>query len=233
MVQHDLGFRESAGEVDQIAELAVEHPRLEGQVERRQCCEAFAPGAVEIEPFAGARGEDPEARVGVPGGAVADAAEATARGDDVLFEDAFGAAADAEIDIADDPGAGPCRAVFAALAHRRHTGDKRRLAKRAQFGRPFGAVHLAAFEEHRGADVVAAAQILDQIVQQIAVARPVPQMMVRIDDRAIGFERGFLGGGEPVLADRQMAAGRGCLHRVPRESFASKSATVRQRMPRF
>ena len=82
-----------------------------------------------------------------------------------------------------------------------------RLAERAQFGRPVGAIHLAAFEKHRGADVVAAAQILDQVVQQIAVARPVPQMVVRVDDRAVGFERGFLGGGEPVLADRQMAGG--------------------------
>src|SRR5208282_87339 len=141
-------------------------PRLERQVEWCQCRETFAPGPVEIEPFAGTRGEDPEARVGVPGGTVADAAEAPARGNDVLFENALGAAADAEIDIADDPGAGPCRAVFAALAHRRHTGDKRGLAERAQFGLPFGAVHLAAFEEHRGADVVAAAQILDQVVQQ-------------------------------------------------------------------
>ena len=211
----------------------MEHPRLERQVERRQCREAFAPGPVEIEPFARTRGEDPEARVGVPGRPVADAAEAPARGNDVLFEDAFGSAADAEIDIADDPGAGSRRAVFAALAHRRDTGDKRGLAERAQFRRPFGAIHLAAFEEHRGANVVAAAQILDQVVQQIAVPRPVPQMMVRIDDRAVGFECGFLGCGEPVLTDRQMAAGCLCLHRVPRKSFESKSATLRQRMPRF
>src|SRR5215472_12288348 len=121
----------------------------------------------------------------MPGGAVADAAETSARGDDMLFEDALGAATDAEVDIADDPGAGACRAVFAALAHRRHTGDKRRLAERAQFGRPLGAVHLAAFEKHRGADIVAAAEILDQVVQQIAVPRAVPQMVMRVDDRAI------------------------------------------------
>src|SRR5215469_11867675 len=95
------------------------------------------------------------------------------------------------------------------------------------------AVHLAAFKKDRSADIVAAAQILDQVVQQIAVARPVPQMMVRIDDRVFGFECGFLGRGEPVLTDRQIAAGRLCLHRVPRESFGSKSATPRQRMPRF
>src|SRR6516165_11717003 len=136
----------------------------------------------------------------MPGGAVADAAEASARGDDVLLENALGAAADAEIDIADDPGAGPCRAVFAALAHRRHTGDKGGLTERSQFRRPLGAVHLAAFEKHRSADIVAAAQILDQVVQQITVARPIPQMMVRIDDRAVGFEGRLLSRSEPLLA---------------------------------
>src|SRR5262249_33173673 len=110
----------------------------------------------------------------MPGRTVADTAEAPTGGDDVLFEDALGTAADAEIDIADDPGPRFCRTVFAALAHCRYTGDKRGLAERAQFGRPFGAIHFAAFEEHRGADVVAATQILDQIVQQITIARPVP-----------------------------------------------------------
>jgi hypothetical protein len=52
---------------------------------------------------------------------------------------------------------------------------------------------------------VAAVQILEQVMEQVAVARPIPQMMVRIDDRPIRFERGFLRCGEPVLADRQMA----------------------------
>src|SRR5215204_4492240 len=105
----------------------MEHPRLERQIERRQRGEALAPGAVHVEPLAGARGEHPEARVGVPGGAVADAAEASARQDDVLLQYALGAAADPEIDIADDTLAGARRAVFAALAHRRHAGDELRL----------------------------------------------------------------------------------------------------------
>src|SRR6266851_10325192 len=120
MVQHDLGFRKGAGEIDQVAELAVEHPRLEAEIERGERGKALAPRAIEIEPLPGARSEHPKARVGMPGGAVADAAEAPARQDDVLFEDAPGAAADPEIDIADDPGAGPAGAVFPAFAHRRN-----------------------------------------------------------------------------------------------------------------
>src|SRR5438270_14026315 len=93
-----------------------------------------------------AGGEDPEARILVPGRAVPDAAETSAGQDDVLLQNALGAAADAEIDIADNAGAGARRAVFAALAHRRDAGDELRLAERAQFGRALGAVHLAAFE---------------------------------------------------------------------------------------
>src|SRR5579862_8325829 len=107
----------------------MKHPGFEGEVERRQHGEALAPRAVQVKPLARARGEDPQARVGVPGRAVADAAEAPARQRDVLFEDALGAAADAEIDVADDPLAGARLAVFAAFAHRRDAGDKLRLAQ--------------------------------------------------------------------------------------------------------
>src|SRR5205085_10385011 len=92
-----------------------------------------------------------------------------------------------------------------------------RLAERAKFRRPLGAVHLAAFEEDRGADVMTAVQILQEIVEQIAVARAVPQVMVRVDDWPVGLERRLLRRGEPVLADRQMAGsgggGGGGLHR--------------------
>ena len=235
MVQHDLGFREGAREIDEIPELGVEHPRFEGEIERRQCRKALAPGTVDVEAFAGAGGEDPEARILVPGRAVPDAAETSAGQDDVLLQNALGAAADAEIDIADNAGAGARRAVFAALAHRRDAGDELRLAERAQFGRALGAVHLAAFEKDRGADIVAAVQVFEEIMEEIAVVWTVPQVMVRVDDRPVGLERGLLRRGEPVLADRQMAGrGGGGLHRrgLP-ICRGAKSATPARRMPRF
>ena len=74
--------------------------------------------------------------------------------------------------------------------------------------RPVGAVHLAAFLEAGRGDVVAAADIGQQILKQIAVARPVPHMMVGIDDRQLGLDDLFLPPVEPVRADRRMAAGR-------------------------
>src|SRR5260221_4576470 len=171
----------------------------------------------------------------MPGGAVADAAKASAGEDDVLLQYALGAAADAEIDIADDALAGVRLAVFARFAHRRDAGDELGLAERAQFRRPLGAVHLAAFEKHRRADVVAAVQILEQIVKQVAVAWPVPEMMVRVDDRPLRLQRRLLRGSEPVLADRQVTSGRGLrrLHRCVLPRSALKSAMPARRTPRF
>src|SRR5215472_5153064 len=218
MVDDDLGLREGSGEADDVAELRVEGPGLEAEVQRRQRREALTEAAVEVEAFAGAGGEHAQRGIAVPGRAVADTAEAPARGDDMLLQNALGAAADrTQIDIADDPGAVLGRAVFAAFAHRRYAGDKGRLAERTGLRRAVGAVHLAAFEKDRGADVVAAGGVFDQVVQQIAVARAVPQMVVRVDNRPIGLERLFLGGSEPVLADRQVALRRGArrLHEVP------------------
>ena len=89
--------------------------------------------------------------------------------------------------------------------------------------RSVGAVHRAAFHVDRAADVVAALQVRQQLVEQIArrvaddvheavigrrqVAqdrrRPVPQMMMRIDDRQVGFEdvlRGIFGCPRPQSA---------------------------------
>ena len=126
----------------------------------------------------------------------------------MLLEDALGAAADPQIDIADDAGDAARLAVFARRAHRRDAVDEFGLAERFQLLRTVGAVHLAAFLEAGRGDVVAAADIGQQILKQIAVARPVPHMMVGIDDRQLGLDDLFLPPVEPVRADRRMAAGR-------------------------
>jgi len=121
-------------------------------------------------------------------GAVADALEAPAGDHDVLLEDTLGPAADPQIDIADDPGDAPRRSVFARCAHRRHAGDEFGLAERFQLLRPLGAVHLAAFLKAGRDDVVTAPDIRQQIREQITVARPVPHVVVWVDDRQIGLD---------------------------------------------
>jgi len=45
-----------------------------------------------------------------------------------------------------------------------------------------------AFEEHRGDDVVAGVQICQELVQEIAMALPLPEMVVRVDDGQLGLE---------------------------------------------
>src|SRR5205814_9466388 len=114
--------------------------------------------------------------------------EPAPRDRDVLLEDSFGPAADPQIDIADDAGAAAGRPVFARRAHRRDAVDELGLAERLLLVRPVGAVHLAAFLETGRDDVVPAADIFEQILEQVSVTGPVPQMMVRIDDRQIRLE---------------------------------------------
>ncbi len=92
-------------------------------------------------------------------------------------------------------------AVAARGAHRRDAVDEFRLADRAQFLRPVRAMEGAALDEHGIGDVVAAVEVGQQIVQQVAPAAAVPQMMVRIDDRQVRLQRRLDGAGEPVLAD--------------------------------
>src|SRR6266446_1484110 len=194
----------------------MEQPGVEAEAQRGQPGKALAEIAVAIEALGCPRAVDREARVCMPSGTVADALEASARKGDVLLENALGAAADPQVDIADDPGNAPCRPVFARCAHRRNTVDEFGLAKGFKFQRLLGAIHLAAFLEAGRDDVVAAADIGEQILEQVAVARPVPHVMVRIDNRQIGIEDLFAALVEPVLPDRRVPArrDRGLWHRM-------------------
>ncbi len=208
MVQHDRRLREGARQIGHVVELGLEQPGVEAEAERGQPGKALAEIPVAIEPLRRARAIDLEARIGVPGGAVADALEAAAGDRDVLLENALGAAADPQIDIADDAGDAPRLPVFAAGAHRRDAVDELGLTQGFQLLRAVGTVHLAAFLEAGRGDVVAAADIGQQVLEQIAVAGPVPHVMVRIDDRQIRLDDLLAPAVEPFGADRRMTAGR-------------------------
>lgn len=45
-----------------------------------------------------------------------------------------------------------------------------------------------ALDEHGGDNVVARAEIRDELVDQVAMIGPDPQVMVRVDDGQVGFE---------------------------------------------
>jgi len=120
------------------------------------------------------------------------------------LQNALGARAEPQIDKADDAGNAPRRSVFTGRAHRRDPGNELGLAEGLQLFRPVGAVHLAGLLIAGGADVVATADIGEQLREQITVARPVPEMMVRIDDRQRGLDDLLTVFVEPVLADRSL-----------------------------
>src|SRR5207249_4277518 len=106
--------------------------------------------------------------------------------------------------------------------------DELGLAERLLLLRPVGAVHLAAFLKAGCNDFVAGTDIFEQILKQITVAGPVPQVMVRIDDRQIGLEDLLTPLVQPVRAHRRMTS-RGycglwhCLA-PPRLAFESRNS---------
>jgi len=57
---------------------------------------------------------------------------------------------------------------------------------------------------------VTAAGVGQQFIEEVTPARPVPQMVVRIDDRQIGVEDGLAAPIKPRLADRKVIGSSGC-----------------------
>ena len=68
---------------------------------------------------------------------------------------------------------------------------------------PSRAVHRHALDEHRATHVVPAARVGEQLVDQVAAAGMVPQVMVRVADRQVGLEDVLLHLREPLIAVRR------------------------------
>ena len=166
----------------------MEQPGIEHQAKLLQALHAGADRRVEIE--AGPRHAVAVADdgIGIPAGGIADAAEAPAAGGDLGFQHGGHAIAQGEVGKAHDAAADARRPVAAAVAHGGDAGHELDLAHRLHLLGPARAVHRAAFLEHRGHDVVPGVQVGQQLVEQIAEARHVPQMMVGVDDRQLGLE---------------------------------------------
>ena len=118
-------------------------------------------------------------------------------------------AAEHQVGVADDAGAGADLAVDAARRHRGDAVDELDLADRLHLFRDIGAQHRARLHEHRRQDVVAAVGIGEQVVEQVAPVLAVPQVMMRIDDRQVGLEDRLRAPGEPVVADVKIVRGLG------------------------
>jgi hypothetical protein len=105
----------------------------------------------------------------------------TVAGGDLRLQHPRHPVAKAQVSVPDYAGAQPALAILSARGHRRRAVDEFDFADRLHLRRPFGAVHRGAFDKDALHDVVTAAGIGEQLVEQIAVPGAIPQMMVRID----------------------------------------------------
>src|SRR5712691_2419506 len=187
----DRRVREGSRQVHGVAKLRVECPGIERQAERSETGEARAEILLHhhVWPGGGPAVADHVARV--PGRRVAHAAEAPAAGPDVRFQHRLDAIAEREIGEAHDAGRDARWPVEAAVAHRRLAGHELGLADRPHLLRARRAVHRVTFHEYRGDDIVAGADVGEKFVEQVAVVRALPQMMVGVDDGQVGIENGL------------------------------------------
>ena len=86
----------------------------------------------------------------------------------------------------------------AARAHRRDALHELGFANHFELVRPVGTVHRRALDEHRLSHIVRPG-VGHELIEQVPVARPIPQVVVRIDDRKPRLERGLVGQRQPVL----------------------------------
>ena len=208
MVEHDGGAGEGASEVDQFGDLGMIQPGLEGHLHRRQAGEAFAEFDVTEQAGGGGVAGVVHRRVRIMGDDVADAAETVAAGVDMGFEDAIDGGAEAQVGVADDAGADAAGAVDAAGAHGGGAVDEFGFADGAEVLGAIGLVEGAGLDEDGGDDVVSARDIGEQVMRHVAPVRAVPQMVVRVDDRQGGVDDVLVEEIEPVLAHREIGAGR-------------------------
>src|SRR6187399_312699 len=117
-----------------------------------------------------------------------DAAEAAVAGDDLRLQYRLGAVAEQEIDVADDAGADRRLAVAAARGHRRDAVGEFDFTYGTERFRPGCPIHRAAIDINGRDDVVAGGDIRHHLLDQIAQPAAVPEMMMRIDDRARGID---------------------------------------------
>src|SRR5258706_952740 len=102
--------------------------------------------------------------------------------------------------MADDTGADRGGTIATARAHRRGAVSEFDLAHRAQRFWPAGAIHRPCLDIDGRNDAVAGRYVFSHRLDQIALAAAIPQMMMRIDDRARWIDDFFFPQCQPVFA---------------------------------
>src|SRR5262249_48045722 len=104
-------------------------------------------------------------RIGIPAGGIADATEAPAARRDLGFEHGGNPITQGEVGVTYDAPADARGPIAAAVAHGGDASHELDLADGLHLFGAAGAVHRAAFLEHRGDDVVAGVQVGEQLVE--------------------------------------------------------------------
>ena len=135
---------------------------------------------------------------------MANAAKPAAGSRDMRFQHRLHRIPQGKIGIAHNPGIGSDIAIDTACEHRGDAGDEFCLTHWLQGFRASRAVHGPRLDINCRLDVMAAFQIGQEFIMQIAPARPIPEMVMRIDDHLRGVQDFFLPCGEPILSDGEV-----------------------------
>ena len=212
MVEHDRLIGKGAGEIEDIAELRFEHPGIEAQPEPRIGGEARSERVGAIKAFRRVEGRAEHVGVRIPGGGMADALEAAIPGGDQRLDHRSDRIAQCEVRMSHDPCAGAILAVESARTLRRHPIRVFDFADRLHRSVAIGGVIGPAFHEDGRKDAMRgrirrSADIRPESIE-IVIGRArnrlekrmprtweggeqgpqIPQMVMGIDDRQIGFD---------------------------------------------
>ena len=135
---------------------------------------------------------------------MANAAKPAAGSRDMRFQHRLHRFTQRQVGIAHNPGIGGDIAINAACEHRGNAGDEFCLAHRLQGFRPRRAMHGPRLDINCRLDVMAAFEVSQEFIMQIAPARPIPEMVMRINDHLRGVQDFFLPRGEPILSDGEV-----------------------------
>ena len=192
MVEDYRRVREPPREVREFGQLRVEEHGVERKAAGVQLPEAAREFRVQQQARRRAHADMAvNGLVGIPIDAPADAPEAPAAGLDMGVQNLARPVPDGEVRIADDAGAEPAASPGAPLGPLRQRSHELRLADRPQMLGAGIPVVLAHLDIDRGADIVAQGAIGRIVVNGVAVARPVHQMVVGIDDPEPRLQNGF------------------------------------------
>ena len=199
VVEDDGLVRERPCQVGQFGNLGVVQPAIEGHAALAEFRETGPEAGVGQHAGHGRGVRIAHVFARVPTSGMANSAKPRT-GCGVGVENFADRSPEVQIRVTDDRCARPGIAVDTARTHGRDAVDELGLANRFQRPRSVGTVHGAALHEHRRADVVTAADIDQQLIEQIAAARVVPEVVVGVADREVRFDDVLVHLREPFVA---------------------------------